>query len=91
MNWLQRWQQLSVFAHGFATGMPRAFTQSLDDFGALEIRVVHKALSFRFIAGFLVAAIAKRSIFCKATCANKYGFVLRLYFNWTSCAEADDS
>ena len=65
--------------------------KSLGDFSANLIRVVDKTLAFRFIKTLLVAAIAKRGVFCKATCANKDGLVLRLHFDWTSCAEADNS
>ena len=63
----------------------------LGDFGAHLVRVVCKALSFRFIKTLLVAAIAKWSVFCQTTCANKDGLVLGNYFNWTSCVQADYS
>lgn len=63
----------------------------LGDFGAHLVRVVCKALTFRFIKALLVAAIAKWSVFCETTCANKDGLVLGDYFNWTSCVEADNS
>ena len=63
----------------------------LGDFGAHLVRVVCKALSFRFIETLLVAAIAKWSVFGETTCANKDGLVLGNYFNWTSCVEADNS
>ena len=63
----------------------------LGDFGAHLVRVVGEALSFRFINALFVAAIAKWSVFCETTCADKDGLVLGNYFNWTSCVEADYS
>ena len=63
----------------------------LGDFGAHVVSVVCKALSFRFIKALLVAAIAKWSVFCQTTCANKDGLILGNYFNWTSCVQADYS
>ena len=63
----------------------------LSDFGTHLVRVVGEALSFRFINALFVAAIAKWSVFCETTCADKDGLVLGNYFNWTSCVEADNS
>ena len=77
-------------AQFFALHLP-SMPYLLGDFGAHLVRVVCKALSFRFIKALFVAAIAKWSVFCETTRANKDGLVLGNYFNWTSCVEADNS